>query len=410
MTSQIQESPTYRYTTYSGSANEGQGSNDIVVRGDMVDNSGRTSAERTGNAAKVKIYDGPPLLPSSSYLSICSLESQKQSRSIPKLIILDLNGTLLLRVKPKSIRPRPYLIEFLDYLFSSSFEVMVWSSAMPKNVNLMVETVFPPRYVDRLKAVWNRDSFGLTPTQYGINYLTVKNFELVWKKLNGDSDDEEQHLNFNTVTTATKPKWDQTNTIIIDDSTEKTQLQPHNAIHLTKFDNERFDEGIDCDLINVIPYLERIKRETNVSYFIKNNPYNPLTAVRQDQGSMNSTKTVVDTRNVDQLAVATTVVNSNGRINEKAEQGRGRRRWQSSARKSDDRKQYQRRDGRKSYSSSQSVSTSDESRWHERDYKYKWRRDPYYKERRHDNSSDSNRNRYVSYGHDNGYYPECKCG
>ncbi|CAG8635925.1 1895_t:CDS:2 [Paraglomus occultum] len=293
---------------------KGRGNNDIVIGGDAVDNSDRTSAttaEGTGNAAKVKIYNGPPLIPSSSYLSMCSLESQKLSKSAPKLIILDLNGTLLLRVKPRSIRPRPYLIEFLDYLFSSTFEVMVWSSAMPKNVNLMVETVFPPHYMDRLKAVWNRDSFGLTPKQYGINYLTVKDFELVWKKLNGDSDDEGRH--FNTGAAAKKTKWDQTNTIIIDDSTEKTQLQPHNAIHLTKFDSDRFIKGIDCDLINVIPYLDRIRNETNVSYFIKNNPYDPLTAVKPDLSSINIAKTVVDARNVDQLSVA-----NSGKINEKA--------------------------------------------------------------------------------------------
>lgn len=73
----------------------------------------------------------------------------------PKLIVLDLNGALLFRSATRKAHPRPYLRAFLQYIFhpghqSASgeserpYEVFVWSSAQPHNVQYMVDYAFGP--------------------------------------------------------------------------------------------------------------------------------------------------------------------------------------------------------------------------------------------------------------------------
>jgi hypothetical protein len=149
-------------------------------------------------------------LPSDDYLRLSQLASNPSSSSSSstpspeiktKLLVLDLNGTLLYR--PKGVtrggHPRPYLQNFLEYLFLPEpepentpttrrpWEVFVWSSAKPHNVRPMVEKAFGERWIEgvwepedpearedrhetgegRLLGVWARDKLGLTAVDYG---------------------------------------------------------------------------------------------------------------------------------------------------------------------------------------------------------------------------------------------------
>ncbi|CAG8842009.1 257_t:CDS:1, partial [Racocetra persica] len=178
-------------------------------------------------------------------------------KPLPKLIVLDLNGTLVCRIKNGRIILRPYIKEFVNYIFNNGFYVMVWSSAQPNNVKKMVTAIFG-KYEASLIEVWDRDNFGLSTRQYHTKTLTVKNLEKIWEKLN--------KLNG-------KPRWDQLNTILIDDSIKKAQLQPFNSIHLTDFDKRQADEGNDRELFDVIPYLEELRYQSNVSAYIKDFPH-----------------------------------------------------------------------------------------------------------------------------------------
>ena len=95
-----------------------------------------------------------------------------------KLVVLDLNGSLLLRAKGnRHVWARPYFQSFLGYLFhptvsnpdhgsKAGLEVMIWSSAQPHSVNFMVDSIFASRKSDLL-AIWDRSHFGLTKLQYG---------------------------------------------------------------------------------------------------------------------------------------------------------------------------------------------------------------------------------------------------
>ena len=121
----------------------------------------------------------PENTPSESYLTLANVPSKTLSSPTRKLLVLDLNGTLLLRSPrasrpprsvrgrhnlgptPRSVMRRPYLSALCSYFFApltrTWLDVMVWSSAQPHNVNDMIWHTFGK---DRTKlvAVWARDT------------------------------------------------------------------------------------------------------------------------------------------------------------------------------------------------------------------------------------------------------------
>ncbi|CAG8525252.1 17005_t:CDS:1 [Acaulospora morrowiae] len=211
--------------------------------------------------------------PSERYMRTALVPSIEAEKPLPKLIVFDLNGTLIFRTCSdieKAIL-RPYIKEFMDYIFSGGFSVMVWSSAQPNNVKKMVKAAFGPHEV-KLIDVWNRDQFSLTFRQYHRKTLTIKDLDKVWKKLNSNRVPK-PYLNAKSTSFPASIVWDQTNTILIDDSKLKAQLQPFNSIHLLEFNESLALSGRDCELRDVIPYLETLKCQTNVSAYIKNSPY-----------------------------------------------------------------------------------------------------------------------------------------
>lgn len=121
-----------------------------------------------------------PLKPSPGYLSLSQEPSEvlRDPTMARKLLVLDLNGTLLIR-SPRSrtssgprlrpVQPRPYMQSFRQYLFcletKAWLDTMVWSSAQPHSVDDMVNKVFGATKGE-LKAVWNRKSLGLSEADY----------------------------------------------------------------------------------------------------------------------------------------------------------------------------------------------------------------------------------------------------
>ncbi|CAJ0828226.1 14023_t:CDS:2 [Entrophospora sp. SA101] len=207
----------------------------------------------------------------------------------PMLIVLDLNGTLVYRDgEHRLIHLRPHISAFKNFLFrNKNFNIMIWSSAQRINVNRMAKEIFGNGYGEILLEIWSRDKFNLTNEEYHSKCLTIKDLEMVWNELNTS-------MNKNTIQSSNserKPSpfippphsslslqsssilWDQTNTVLIDDSPLKAQLQPHNAIHLKEFNRELFCDGNDSELLNIIEYLELLKCQSNISHFIKNHPY-----------------------------------------------------------------------------------------------------------------------------------------
>ena len=133
-----------------------------------------------------------PTSPTESYMKLSLQFSHPlvDPTTSRKLLVLDLNGTLLLRSSRRAppppyfsskrpaphphpalriVYPRPYLPSFRAYLFHPTtlqwLDTMVWSSAQPHSVNDMVDKCFG-MYRKDLKAVWARDTLGLTGDEY----------------------------------------------------------------------------------------------------------------------------------------------------------------------------------------------------------------------------------------------------
>jgi hypothetical protein len=136
----------------------------------------------------------PTQSPSPDYLATSDESSAPISdpSSSRKLLILDLNGTLLHRsphvpkgrvkkpeehVVPQNpplprlrpVHPRPYMPSFRSYVFHPQtkawLDVMIWSSAQPHSVTDMVHKCFGDQK-DQLAAVWARDTLGLATEHY----------------------------------------------------------------------------------------------------------------------------------------------------------------------------------------------------------------------------------------------------
>ncbi|KAF7316764.1 FCP1-like proteiny domain-containing protein [Mycena chlorophos] len=139
----------------------------------------------------------PPENPSPSYLAI---SSQSPPFPLPegqrKLLIFDLNGTLLLRsprrLQQRKIYLRPYmasLVAFIAHPRTRAFlDVMVWSSAQAHNVGEMVERVFGVGEGEGkgpiLKAVWARDTLGLSKEAFYQKTQTTKDLAKPWSFFN----------------------------------------------------------------------------------------------------------------------------------------------------------------------------------------------------------------------------------
>ncbi|KAF9067100.1 hypothetical protein BDP27DRAFT_1226510 [Rhodocollybia butyracea] len=153
------------------------------------------------------------------------------STSERKLLVLDLNGSLLFRpsrykksnnggTNVRTVLSRPYVTPFREYLFhpetSRWLDTMVWSSAQPHSVDHMVKRVFGD-YTKNLKATWARDTLDLTPDKYKKKSKTVKDLTKIWNAF---------------------PTFSAQNTLLIDDSTDKANLQPWNHLFIKEYGEE----------------------------------------------------------------------------------------------------------------------------------------------------------------------------
>jgi hypothetical protein len=159
-----------------------------------------------------------------------ALGDLKLSQRLPRrLVVLDLNGLLLYRIllgKSKSVPDehiktaekvnkfyawrRPHVDEFLDFMFDS-FAVAVWSSAMMHNTTKLIDFVFGGR---RRKLVFEWDQRRCDEVQHPNpnekKPLFLKRLSKVW---------------------AAFPEWNETNTLLVDDTPAKARDNPPHLIY-----------------------------------------------------------------------------------------------------------------------------------------------------------------------------------
>ncbi|TPX51700.1 hypothetical protein SeLEV6574_g00119 [Synchytrium endobioticum] len=235
-----------------------------------------------------------------------SLLSANMARLRPRLlIILDLNGTIIDRVKDRAeqklarVNPhcpepsftsnaariyiRPHLEPFLSVLFSN-FTVAAWTSAQPKNAVPMARGVFG-RHFDNLAFVWDRShcsavregrkdhssikdvskvwNYSLSHAASSITGLDGRANQVIHRR--GDSRGSSDGGTLNNSRSQAPSKqdlWTPNNTILIDDTPYKASYTPHNILAIPTFSvrDSTIDPKQDNALLTVSNYLLELKR------------------------------------------------------------------------------------------------------------------------------------------------------
>ncbi|KAI8823076.1 NLI interacting factor-like phosphatase-domain-containing protein [Fimicolochytrium jonesii] len=178
------------------------------------------------------------------------------------LLVLDVNGTLLERItktEKKMAREnpfcppqpcfhflrqkcylRPYLDTFLNRIFQD-YAIASWTSACPRNAMLMFTEVFR-HHQEALVFGWDR----LKCQVASKSHVGKKDLERFWN-------DPEANPG---------GRWNERNTILIDDTAGKASFTPRNGLHLPTFTvtNRNVDPAADTVLLSLLKYLEDLHR------------------------------------------------------------------------------------------------------------------------------------------------------
>lgn len=180
------------------------------------------------------------------------------------LVILDLNGTLLYRPTrrmPTKFVERPHARPFLGYCLDT-FYLAVWSSARPENVRRMLDQILTEEQRRRCVVIWGRDRFGLSANDYNTRVQCYKRLTTLWN----DAKVQASHPH-----AASGGRWDQSNTVLVDDSLEKGRSEPHNILTIPEF------TGIQSDRVDVLPqvhdYLNLLCYQADISRYMRETPF-----------------------------------------------------------------------------------------------------------------------------------------
>ncbi|KAI0532665.1 HAD-like domain-containing protein [Xylaria digitata] len=202
--------------------------------------------------------------PTPEYLALASHPPFQLPHPRHILVVVDLNGTLLHRPSrhdPTRFVERPFARAFLSYCINT-FTVVIWSSARPDNVKKMCAQLLKPEDRAKVVAIWGRDSFRLSNSDYNQRVLCYKRLTTLWN---------------DPVVAASHPKaangekWSQLNTVLVDDSIDKARSEPFNLIQVPEFAGDARETGRVLPQIH--DYLNECSQQSNVSAYIQSNPF-----------------------------------------------------------------------------------------------------------------------------------------
>ena len=232
----------------------------------------QSTPRRTRERTEERTVSPPPAPEATeAYISQAKLPPVKRSTPQKLLVILDLNGTLLARPQfrnPTEFITRPGVDFLLQYLFENHV-VMIWTSMHMKNARPIVSQLLDKVQIGELAAFWARDKLELSQAQ-----LQAK--VQVYKKLDQVFTDEKIQSAY-PVEENGPGGWDQSNTILVDDSNLKALAQPHNLLQIPEFkaqtpkqpkELERWRKNQKSILCSLIMKLDELKYQIDVSRLI----------------------------------------------------------------------------------------------------------------------------------------------
>ena len=165
------------------------------------------------------------------------------------------------RVGNYYVYDRPHMREFIEWVHER-FEVGVWSSANSRNTKNLVTYVWGA-HASKVAFVWGQErcsDIGKDPSGEGNRPLFLKELKHVWsmKKNTGLS------------------RFNETNTLLIDDSPYKAIRNPENtAIHPRGYTvKERDTDDMLSERGALRQYLDRLAASASIPEFVASNPWN----------------------------------------------------------------------------------------------------------------------------------------
>ncbi|KAF8859565.1 HAD-like protein [Acephala macrosclerotiorum] len=204
--------------------------------------------------------------PTDVYLAASNITPQPLLQPQHLLVVIDLNGTLLYRPTrrhPTKFIARPNTAPFLKYCVDT-FSVVIWSSAKPENVTNMCNAILTKDLRKKVIAVWGRNKFGLSDTDFNLRVQCYKRLTTLWD----DPLIAKSHPEYNF-----GGRWDQSNTVLVDDSLEKARSEPFNLIEVPEFFGDEYEQG--HILPQVHDYLNHLSMHSDVSGCIRSSPFKP---------------------------------------------------------------------------------------------------------------------------------------
>ncbi|KAH7393106.1 HAD-like domain-containing protein [Cadophora sp. MPI-SDFR-AT-0126] len=202
--------------------------------------------------------------PTSAYLSASSEPIRQLPEAQHLLVVIDLNGTLLFRPNkraPSKFIARPHTARFLRYCINT-FTVVIWSSARPDNVKLMCNSILDQELRRKVIAIWGREMFGLSPSDYNARTQCYKRLTKLW---------DDQRIAASHPSYEFGERWSHANTVLVDDSPEKGRTEPFNMILIPEFFGDKNEPG--QILPQVHDYLNKLSMHSNVAAYLKAHPF-----------------------------------------------------------------------------------------------------------------------------------------
>jgi len=200
--------------------------------------------------------------PTKQYLTTASEPLIRLQQPQNLLLVIDLNGTLLYRPdrrQPTKFTPRPNAELFLTYCIET-FHVVIWSSAREENVGPMVTTLLTPKLREKVIQIWGRRKFDLTPSDFDRRVICYKRLDTVWK---------DPKVALSHPESAWGGVWDQSNTILIDDTAEKARSEPYNIIEVPEWSGDMSDNTLPL----VHDFLNNLSLHKNVSAALRTDSF-----------------------------------------------------------------------------------------------------------------------------------------